>query len=172
MKRNVIFGIAEAAATTICLFLLYRGLLHTLGRENLGIWSVTSAATGAASIVDIGIGRAVIRFIARSSDAPDRGAAYYGTAMLSAIAFSAGIALLMYWPIAALLRATMSSPQADVAQNLLIGTLTAFWLQNIGSIQLGTLSGLQRADLRSVCGHPLSAPFPCWSSLDQRGCRR
>ena len=150
MKRNVVFGIAEAAVTTICLFLLYRGLLNTLGRETLGIWSVTAAATGAASIVDIGIGRAVIRFIARSNDTPDRGSLYYGTAMLSAATFSAGIALVMYWPIAALLRSTMSAPQADVAHGLLIGTLTAFWLQNVGSIQLGTLSGLQRADLRSV----------------------
>lgn len=151
LGRNAIAAATEVVVSVLALVLLYHLIVVENGSEALGAWSVLTAATGTAGLVDIGIGRAIIRFVATSHNVDDVACRHFiTTGILSVSIFSATLALLAFVPSHYLITISLPTEWQASVSPLVPLTLAGFWLNNTASATTGVLSALQRTDLSAM----------------------
>ena len=63
--QNVFYGVLDYVAYPAAMLLAAPMLMHTLGVDGYGLWSVMAAIVSAASIVASGFGDAAIKLVSR-----------------------------------------------------------------------------------------------------------
>lgn len=133
------------------MFFLYRYLLHTIGVEQLGIWSVVLATSSASSIARKGISGSAVKYVAQYLA---RGEEATVERVIQTTAISIGlfatIALLVTYPVAKwILALIVPADRLGMAHAILPYALLSLWLILLGSCYYAALDGFQRTDLRS-----------------------
>lgn len=147
LRLNALAAGADVLLNGLTMLLLYRIMVANLGVDAVGAWAVLTSATAVAALTDIGVGRAVIKFVAQR---PEEGRAYLETGMVASALACLIIVLLAYWPIRLLLTATLPPEWLDAILALLPFSLAAFWLANVGGVPLSGLVALHRTDRRTI----------------------
>ena len=55
----------QVIVTAATLFVLYRYLIHTLGVEALGIWSIVMASSTVLSVGELGLSDSIVKYMAK-----------------------------------------------------------------------------------------------------------
>lgn len=153
LRRNAVWAVAEAVASGLILFLLYKLVVMRLGLEALGIWSLVLATTSLVRFADAGASSGLGRFVAISSGKGDHAAtlSYFDTAILTNLGLYAAVALAFYFPAYNGLAWAVSEDAAlGTARDLLPYALVSLTLGNLSAAVGATLVGLQRSDLKSM----------------------
>lgn len=149
---NAIISIVQIIVTSVVLFVLYRFLLHTLGVEQLGVWSLVLATTSVTQIANLGLSGSVVKFVAKyvARGEDEKVSSVMQTAILSLAPF-VGIILIVCYPVARwLLGLVITGEFLPHALAILPYTFWALWLLIITSIFQAGLDGYQRIDLRGL----------------------
>ncbi len=155
MKRsllgNAMANVVQMVVGTALLLLLYRYINMRLGTAALGIWSVVLAMGSASRLADFGISASVTRFVARylALDDGKGAAAVVETALLTLLAFLAGVLPLLYLPLSLVLTHVFSGDELEQAQALLPYALVSLGLAILSAVVQSGLNGIQRMDLRA-----------------------
>ena len=152
MARNAITSVGQTVVSAGLMFVLYRAVLHTLGAEGLGVWSVVIAATGAARVAELGLAGSAVKYVAMYSaqgDAPRAGLAAETTVV--SIAVGALVAAVVAFVAVRPALGWFIPPEglAD-AQRLLPYACASLWLTSIGGAAQSALDGYHRYDLRNA----------------------
>ncbi|MDX2040428.1 MAG: lipopolysaccharide biosynthesis protein [Acidobacteriota bacterium] len=149
---NAGMSVVQVIALSVLLWLLYRFLLHTVGVELLGVWSLTLAAAVAARAGDLGFSASVVKYVAAHLAREDetRAAQTVETAALSAGALTALISIvafpLLRWGLAKLL----TGDALAAAESLLPYALGYLCLSSVAGVFQSALDGCQQISIRSL----------------------
>lgn len=135
----------------VSLFFLYKFLLHAIGIEKLGVWSVVLATSSAMSFAKKGISGNAVKYVAQyiARKEFDVVIKVVETTVVSISLFSA-IALLAMYPIAWwILTLVVPLKFLNTAHALLPYSLMSFWFMMVASCYYSSLDGYQRTDIRS-----------------------
>lgn len=169
LATNMIWNLAGEAAPGISALLAVPFILHRLGAERFGIFTLAWAVAGSAGIFDLGLGRALTKLIADRIASGRSGeiASLFWTAMmlLSMIGIALGAALLAIGPILARRVLHLDSGVAieAVATFRILAVSVPFILIFAGV--RGALAAFQRFDLLNWVRIPMGmlvflAPLP------------
>jgi len=149
---NAIMSVVRTIIIGVVFFILYRFLLHTIGVEQLGIWSLVLATTSVTQIANFGLGGSVVKFVAKyvAKKENKKVSGIIQTAAISVGAFI-GLILLICYPIAKLvLRLVIPNESFPLGLSILPYAFLALWIMVVTSIFHAGLDGYQRIDLRST----------------------
>lgn len=154
LRRNSIFSAAEVVVSGVCLFLIYRNVVQTLGVSMLGVWSLVLATTAFGRAADLGIAGGLSRFIARSlaEEAPERAVLYMRTGVMFMALTMAAVALALWGPLWWSLDFALSGAELSSARSILPWAVLSLWLLIVKAALDSCLLGMHRADLRAVAG--------------------
>src|ERR1700719_3316733 len=62
---NAVTTSGQELATAGVLFLLYRFLIHTIGIERFGVWSLVLATTSVVTLANQGFSASIVKFVAK-----------------------------------------------------------------------------------------------------------
>jgi O-antigen/teichoic acid export membrane protein len=148
---NAAAATAQVFVSAVLMLLLYRYLLHQLGPEKLGVWSLVLASGAVARLADFGLGGSVIRFVASDLGAGNRARAAQ-TVGMSAIAIGLVIglvcALLLPGLETGLKHLVLDKALQSDAIGLVPWALVSLWLGAIAQVFLGTLDACQKGATR------------------------
>lgn len=153
LKRNAIWNLAEVAASTVVLFVLYRLILKHLGVSALGVWSLVLATTSLARVADIGASGGLGRYVAISQARGEGGEAslvYVETALIANTLFYLLLGLLLYWPAWWGLGLSMHGPALEQGRALLPFAIGSLVLQNLANVTTAALIGFHRSYQKSM----------------------
>lgn len=149
---NTSTSILQVLVLTGVYLVLYRFLLHSIGVELLGVWSLVLSTTSVATISELGLSGSTVKFVARYCARGEQAqvSRIIQTAMLS-VGVSTGFVLLITYPFARwILSLLVPGEQLGLASSILPYALVSLWVTQItGSAQSG-LDGTQRIDLKNV----------------------
>lgn len=152
MARNAISSVGQTVISAGLMFVLYRAVLHALGAEGLGVWSVVIAATGAARVAELGLAGSAVKYVAAYTaqrNAPRAGLAAETTVVSIAVgAFAA--ALIAFVVVRPVLGWFIPPGGLADAQSLLPYACASLWLTSVGGAAQSALDGYQRYDLRNA----------------------
>jgi Na+-driven multidrug efflux pump len=156
MKQKQIFlnaatTFGQELASAGILFLLYRFLIHAIGIERFGVWSLVLATTSVVTLANQGLSTSIVKFVAKyaSQEKSNNVSVLVQTALISIgiglAVFSVGLYSVALWMLKLLL------PSAMLAQAypLLPFALVSLWLNVSGSILLAGLAGFQKITHRN-----------------------
>ncbi|MCI0564878.1 MAG: oligosaccharide flippase family protein, partial [Nitrososphaera sp.] len=150
--RNAASSVIQVLTISAVLFILYGFLLHTIGVERLGVWSVVLAGASIASIANLGFSASVVKFVAKYA-ARRQEQTVVDVIQTAAISLSilVGLLLTVVYPFAGWLL-TVVVPSEGVTEALVILPygLISVWIMIIASVFQAGLDGRQRIDLRSM----------------------
>ncbi len=149
---NAIMSVMQIIIISAVLFILYKFLLHTIGIEELGIWSLILASTSVTQIASFGLSASVVKFVAKyiARGEEENVSGVIQTASLSVAAF-VGLILLIGYPIAKwVLGLVIPNEFLPLALSILPYSFFALWIMIVTSIFQGGLDGYQRIDIRSL----------------------
>jgi O-antigen/teichoic acid export membrane protein len=140
---NALTTIAQELGSAVVLFLLFRFLIHTIGIERLGIWSLVLATTSVVNLANQGFSTSVVKYIAKYVAREQHAdvSTLIETALISLgvplVAVSVGLYPAAKWFLAFLL------PRAYLAEAVAIlpYALVSLWLSLLGSILQAGLDG-------------------------------
>jgi O-antigen/teichoic acid export membrane protein len=69
--KNSFSAISQVVVVGVVYFLLYAYLLHTIGIELLGVWSLIIATTSMALIANFGISTSIVKFVSTYASRED-----------------------------------------------------------------------------------------------------
>jgi O-antigen/teichoic acid export membrane protein len=150
LRMNMFSGVASTIVNTIVLAVAYPVYLHFLGYERYGVWLVLATVLTFTQLGNLGIGPAVMKFVAEEYSRGDiEGIQHYVTTALALLCVSGIVALIVILalknPIIAAFK--LSDENAKMVSWLLpyVGVLSiyAFVVQVFEAV----LSGLGRMDL-------------------------
>ena len=97
---NATVSVIQTIVSFVVLFVLYRYLIHQLGSEQLGLWSLVLASTSIARLSEMGLTGSVVNFVARYHALKDneQAAEIVQTAAIS-IACVMGVLCLAVYPL-------------------------------------------------------------------------
>lgn len=152
LSINVVANLANAIATIVITFFIYRHVIHHLGLGQLGIWSLVLATTSASRLAELGLGIAVTRFVAKDIAEKRFGDAVrvVDSALVALTCFVSFAVLALYVVVDGAVRHLVEAVNADVASSLLPWAAASLVFSTIGGVSQNALDGLQRADLRAV----------------------
>ncbi|MFZ4543222.1 MAG: lipopolysaccharide biosynthesis protein [Saprospiraceae bacterium] len=147
LRSNSVATVIQVVIFSVCQFVLYRFVTQMLGIEKLGLWSVVSSFTMAASIGNFGAsGSNVVMFVARylSEDNLIKVKKVISTSLVFT-AISTALILVILYPIAIYFFSKMLSPAFfDLASNKLIFLSFAhFMLYTISFLIWSVVDGYQ-----------------------------
>lgn len=151
--KNVLMNWAGYLASILIGFLVSPFVVHHLGNELYGVWSLIVSLTGYLGLLDLGVRGAVTRYVARfhtqgsdidSSKLISSALAVFAGAGLLAIAISAGLAFLAMDRLL-IPRELLSAARIVVC---LAGVTVASSL--VGGVFGGVVAGLQRFELTNL----------------------
>jgi O-antigen/teichoic acid export membrane protein len=136
------------------LLVLYSFVVRALGVAAFGVWSLVLATVSAGRLGDLGMARAVVRFVAQRLGRDDEAEAalIVETAAVTLGGVGALLLPILYLPCAWSLRAVVSGPSQPDALRLLPYALASVWLLAIGGVFQSALDGCQRIDVRNLIG--------------------
>jgi O-antigen/teichoic acid export membrane protein len=153
LRRNALANIAGRAVTALIWVAVTPYVLGKLGAERFGVWSLFFVVAGYAAALDLGMGSAVMRFVARGVARADRGAVRWSVTRSLWVSGALGVV----WGVAciacrsAFLEGFHVPPfwQEEVRSSLLVFAATLF-VFSFTQVFQGVLVGLQRMDLSNV----------------------
>ena len=130
--------------------MLYRYLLHTIGSEQVGIWSIVLASASASRISEMGFTESAVKYTAKYIARGDKNKAseVIQTTFITIGVFLACVLAGGYSLIAWLLGKFIPSAHMTSALSILPYALVSVWIGTAGGIFLSGLDGCQRIDLR------------------------
>lgn len=150
LLANAMASMANVVVGSALLFVLYRLLLHRLGPETLGVWSLLIASVSAARLSELGMAAGATRFVAAArATGDDRQAVQVAeTATLTLLAFGAVGAAAAQLVLPHVLERLLPAAQLAHALQALPWALGAFVLGMAAGAPQSALDGCQRVDLR------------------------
>lgn len=153
LLRSVVSNSAGRFVGLLSWFLLTPFLLSRLGPTNYGLWVIIQSVIGVSSLLDLGIGGAVTRYVAQHVARAEFDAAHRLVAtalrLYALIGLGIFLASVIAAPVAAGLLASSDGEARDVASlAILIGLSAGFSIPL--SIARSVLYGLQRYDIANL----------------------
>lgn len=127
-------------------FLLAPVMISRLGLDKFGVWAVTGAFATYAGLLDLGIGRALTRFIAiydAEDDGEDRIRQCVGLGMIT-VTLVGSLALLVVAAIAPLLSEQLGVLSTDEMRIVVMSAVGIFTLNGYQSVLTGVGIGMRR----------------------------
>src|SRR5258705_1944236 len=152
IARSTVLNAAARAVSILGWLVLAPFILHELGVERFGLWSLVGTLLGLYLTLDLGLVGSLTKFVAEFRARRDAeglsGALTLGVAIYAGLAI-AGVALvglgrhvlLAFFHVAPALRT-----EAAIA---LVGAAAAYGLANLWALQGAVLAGLQRLDIQN-----------------------
>lgn len=152
IARSTLLNAAARAVSILGWLVLAPVILHGLGAERFGLWSLVGTLLGLYLTLDLGLVGSITKFVAEFrarhdaealSGALTLGVAIYAGLAIAGVALVAGGCpmLLDFFHVAAALRT-----EAAIA---LVGAAAAYGLANLWALQGAVLAGLQRLDVQN-----------------------
>src|SRR5262249_42084413 len=157
-RRDAVRGgwmsMLQVVVSGLLLLLLYSFVVRALGEAAFGVWALVLATVSAGRLGDLGMSRAVVRFVAQRRGRGDEkeAALIVETAALTLGGVGAVLLPILYVPCAWSLGAVVSGPSLSQAIALLPYALASVWLLAIGGAFQSALDGCQRLDVRNAIG--------------------
>jgi O-antigen/teichoic acid export membrane protein len=149
---NTSSSIIQTLISALLLLLLYRYLLVNLGSELLGLWSVLLASISITRLSDMGLGGAIVKFVARYQSFKDdlQIAEIIHTATISVAISMAFFCLVIYLLLDKLLILFIPITRLILVSQILPWLLVSFWLGSLANIFQSALDGCQRIYIRNT----------------------
>jgi len=156
MKRQIVLNalttVGQTIANAAVLFFLYRFLIHTIGIDRLGIWSLVLATTSMVTLVNQGFGTSIVKFVAQyaARDRINDVSALMQTALISACAALAIVSVGLYPAARWALHIVLPATQFAEANAILPLAFVSLWLNVLeGLLQ----AGFAGHELITVCNY-------------------
>ncbi len=149
---NALMSVVQFVVIGANFFILYKFLLHTIGVEKLGLWSVVVAAASLTGFANLGLAGGVVKFVAQYIAREDHKSVVelVETAFLS-LAIILGVILLLLYPVIQyVLGSIVPAIVLKDAQQILPFAMLALWITTLGQVFQSGLDGFQRIDTRSI----------------------
>jgi len=144
-------SVVQTLAVGAGLVVLYRFLLHTVGPERIGIWSVVLAATSMSGVANLGLSASAVKFVAKyhALDQEDKVSEVIQTTFVTLGLFF-GVALLAIYPFSGwILGHIMPASRLAETMSIMPYALFSMWVMAAGSVFQAGLDGYQRMDVKS-----------------------
>ncbi|MDE2595381.1 MAG: hypothetical protein KGL44_00740 [Sphingomonadales bacterium] len=151
LARNAAASLAQAAITTVTMFLMYRLLLRSLSIEEVGLWALVIGSTAVARLSDMGLGAGVLRFVAGDIAAGrhDAAASTITMGVICAAALVGTVATIAYPLLLPLLLKGTPPALHAAAASLLQAALVSVVISTAANVFFNGIDGCQRMDIRS-----------------------
>jgi len=153
VARNAVFSVAGYLVSAAYLVALLPIIVHFLGTEQFGLWSLVLAVTGYVGLVDLGLSTSFVKYVAEyvAQDQDDQVNSVVRHGFLFYLALS-GLLLLVGFLAGRLVFPLLSVPpdQLELAWNAMMLALVAFGVNNLSFVFVSVLSGLQRLDAYNI----------------------
>ncbi|HEY6465618.1 MAG TPA: lipopolysaccharide biosynthesis protein [Candidatus Acidoferrales bacterium] len=152
VSLNALSTVAQLLGNAAVLFFLYRFLIHTVGIERLGVWSLLLATTSLVTLANQGLSMSIVKFVAKyvARDAAADVSLLVQTAILTAAALVAAISIGLFpaarWALSFLLPA----PRLAEGLAILPFALASLWFNVLGTIAQAGLAG---HELITLCNY-------------------
>jgi len=149
---NVMSSVAQIIVMGGALFLLYRFLIHSIGVQQIGVWSVVLATASTAQIANLGFTASVVKYVAKylARDDQEAVSGVIQTSVIS-IGLAIGLVLLIAYPLISwVLNQVLPTSSLQIALSVLPYALISLWIMVVAGVFQSGLDGYQRIDLRSA----------------------
>jgi O-antigen/teichoic acid export membrane protein len=149
---NAAMSVAQIAIVSGILFVLYKFLLHTIGPESLGIWSLVLATTSVTQIANLGLSGSVVKFVAKyvACSEDKKVSEVIQTAAIT-LGAGIGIVLLAGYPLIKLvIDLVVPTTSLTAALEILPFAFCSLWLTMITSVFQSGIDGLQKIYIRNI----------------------
>ncbi|MBA2560873.1 MAG: oligosaccharide flippase family protein, partial [Propionibacteriales bacterium] len=151
--RNTISNSIGKAVTVVTGFLLTPYILHSVGETAFGVWVLAGVVVSYGSLLDFGMGSAVIKYVAESRATGDADAARQLLATATRLyAGLAGVALIIGYSLAFNVHRVIDlGAGQERSAALVLGLATTTFAINLAATPAtATLRGLQRYDITNL----------------------
>ena len=170
---NAITTFGQELASAGVLFLLYRFLIHAIGIERFGVWSLVLATTSVVTLANQGFSTSVVKFVAKyaAQEKPDDVSTLIQTAVISTGIALAVVSAGLYPAARWILKLLLPSAMLAEGSALLPFALISLWLNVSGGILLAGLAGYQKITHRNyvVLGGAILFLLLCYGFVPARG---
>lgn len=155
IRRNGVSNLVRLVATVPIFLVLTPYMVRNLGEEAYGAWALVSATVAATALGDLGIGGALIRYVAFDDSRAD---GQLNTLVNTAAVIYLGIAaamMLLGWLLHPWLLSGFFRVPAELFPELrvlFLGSLAAVLVNFVGSAYYSVLLGVQRYTTSNVIG--------------------
>lgn len=150
LTRNAIMAVIQVIVSGGVLFLLYRYLLHSMGSERIGVWSIVLASVSASKMGELGLTASAVKFTAKyiACNEKNKASEVIETTVIT-IGVLIGCSLTGGYPIFVwLIGKIIPTDHILDALAILPYALVSIWIGSIAGVFLSGLDGCQRIDLR------------------------
>ncbi|TAF46602.1 MAG: hypothetical protein EAZ51_01295 [Sphingobacteriales bacterium] len=149
---NALFSVAQIVFVGLTYFIIYTLLLHKLGSEKLGIWSLILSTTSVANVATTGLALSLVKYIAMyNADIDHIKINKYIKTGLFIISLLTGVIIIIVYILGKFfLPKVMPLNNVQEAISLLPLSLMSLFLNAIGGVFLSTLEGLHHSAFRSI----------------------
>lgn len=163
---NAIMSVLQIGVIGGVLFILYKFLLHTIGVQQFGVWTLVTAITSVNQVANLGLSGSVVKFVAKyiAREEHESVSGIIQTSFLS-IGIVIGLLVLAGYPLIKWILSLVVPPESlHLAIDILPLSLLALWLLMLTSIVQAGLDGYQRMDIRSfiLMGGAISRLILCF----------
>ena len=151
-KKNVLWLLLFNVVSIFTQFLVYRIIFKHLGAEQMGIWSLLSAATTLGLISNFGFGSGLIKYTAEAVANQDKANIQLlaGTANISNIFLSLPFVVLFYYVSIFFAKPILANHQLIQFKYILPYCMLALYINNIASTFLALLDGYNNFTKRCI----------------------
>jgi O-antigen/teichoic acid export membrane protein len=156
MKRQIVLNalttVAQTLANATVLFFLYRFLIHTIGVDRLGIWSLVLATTSIVTLAHQGFSTSIVKFVAqyaargRTNDI----SALMQTSLISTAAALGLVTMALYPGARWALHVVLPAARLGEANAILPLALVSLWLNIFEGLLQAALAG---HELITLCNY-------------------
>jgi O-antigen/teichoic acid export membrane protein len=149
---NASMSIGQFIVSGVTLFFLYKFLLHRLGAERFGIWSVVLATTSLVNVGNLGFSGCVVKYVAKYVAVEDN-ESVIDVIHISILALGVFIGMMLgvfYVFSGGLLGLVFTPNHLAEAMSILPYAMVSVWLSVIVGVFQGALDGYQRIDHSSL----------------------
>ncbi|HET6567750.1 MAG TPA: oligosaccharide flippase family protein [Rhodothermales bacterium] len=162
--RNASMSAFQVVVNAGVLVVLYPFLIHTIGREDFGIWALVMAWTSAGGLAGLGLSGAAVKFTSKylARGERDRVLHVVQTAVLS-VGLLMGIALVCFFPLSSPLLSFLldTGGALATAKAIIPFAFISFWLLSLSGVLTSTIDGCHKMYLRSLIMAGSSVAYLC-----------
>jgi O-antigen/teichoic acid export membrane protein len=170
---NAVSTFGQELVSAAVLFFLYRFLIHAIGIERFGVWSLVLATTSVVTLANQGFSTSVTKFVARhvAREKPDDVSELIQTAMISMGLALAVVSIGLYPTAKWILKVLLPAATLAEANQVLPFALISLWINVIGGILLAGLAGYELITHRNyvVLGGAILFLFLSYALVPGRG---
>jgi O-antigen/teichoic acid export membrane protein len=148
---NAVTTFGQELASAGVLFLLYRFLIHAIGIERFGVWSLVLATTSVITLANQGFSTSIVKFVAKYAvlEKAQDVSTLVQTALVSMGIALAAVSVGLYPAAKWILKLLLPAAMVAEAYPLLPFALFSLWLNVSSSILLAALVGYQKITHRN-----------------------